>query len=177
MDANRFDALTSRIPHRLRPPLLAAGLLWLGAWSHVTPELANAKKKKKCKKPCGECRRCKKGKCKPKPNGTACGPGTCQGGTCDCPTDCCSDQDCGGGAVCLANGSCALICTAQEDCPEGCQCSHPSVEGPTRCILSDPGQCEFLPECSSTVNCLEGRQCQQTSCPGNPNRCVPLCGV
>src|SRR5215213_248587 len=36
----------------------------------------------KCKKKCGPCKRCKKGKCKPKPAGTACAGGTCQGGAC-----------------------------------------------------------------------------------------------
>jgi len=35
-----------------------------------------------CKKKCGPCKRCKKGKCKPKPAGTACAGGTCQGGSC-----------------------------------------------------------------------------------------------
>ena len=36
----------------------------------------------RCKKKCGPCKRCKKGKCKPKRAGTACTGGTCQKGTC-----------------------------------------------------------------------------------------------
>ena len=36
----------------------------------------------KCKKKCGPCKRCKKGKCEPKGAGTACTGGTCQKGTC-----------------------------------------------------------------------------------------------
>jgi len=36
----------------------------------------------KCKKKCGPCKRCKKGKCKPKSAGAACTGGTCQKGTC-----------------------------------------------------------------------------------------------
>jgi hypothetical protein len=36
----------------------------------------------KCKKKCGPCKRCTKGKCKPKPAGTVCAGGTCQSGSC-----------------------------------------------------------------------------------------------
>lgn len=44
----------------------------------IPPDAAVAK----CKKKCGPCKRCKKGKCKPKPNGTTCHGGACQGGAC-----------------------------------------------------------------------------------------------
>jgi hypothetical protein len=36
----------------------------------------------RCKKRCGPCKHCKNGKCKPKPEGTACAGGACQGGAC-----------------------------------------------------------------------------------------------
>jgi hypothetical protein len=62
---------------------------------------AEAKKRKK--KSCPPCKHRKKGKCKPKPDGSPCGPGqVCQGLTCACDATSCS-----GDAVCLG-GACTV---------------------------------------------------------------------
>ncbi len=174
MDRNRFDALARALAvlSTRRSALSLAGALGL---SNL---LGTDARKKRCKRTCPVCRRCKKGRCKPTPNGTPCGPGTCQDGECACPTECCSDQDCAGGAGCLGNGSCALVCAESVDCPAGCSCGFPSAEGPQRChanVTPSGPSCPEFPECSSTINCLEGQHCQETGCSGNPNRCIPLC--
>lgn len=78
MDPLRFDALTRSFGARLSrrtalgtlPALLGLGVV----------EDAAAKCNKK--KPCGSCRRCKKGKCKKAKDGTRCAGGTCTGGRC-----------------------------------------------------------------------------------------------
>ena len=98
MDADRFDSFTRALSLSTVRRGIVAGLLSGG----LTPllaeleggarrrdarserrhhEVAAEKRKKKCKK-CGPCRRCKKGKCKPKPNGTPCAGGSCQKGKC-----------------------------------------------------------------------------------------------
>ncbi|HEX5500715.1 MAG TPA: hypothetical protein VFX03_15875, partial [Thermomicrobiales bacterium] len=70
------------------------------------------RKKKRCKHGCGECRRCKKGKCKPK-----------------------AGHACGDGGTCLSNGSCALSCKTLEDCPPACfSCAAPNTEGESHCV-------------------------------------------
>ena len=81
MDDHRFDALTRSLASRRAAVggLLAAlpGVAILGTAA------AKKKKRKKCKPKCPDCQKCVKGKCKPQPNGTACGAGqTCTGGTC-----------------------------------------------------------------------------------------------
>lgn len=185
MDGQTFDLLTRGVVTALSRRRITGwfgGAILGGLLLPASGSLTQAKKKrkkKKCKK-CSVCQTCnKKGKCKAKPNGSACGPGTCQNGSCVCPTECCSNLDCADGAVCLSNGSCAVTCDAQEDCPPNvCQCGLPSVDGPSRCVVYDLSlMCADMPECSSTVNCLEGWHCQKTNCDGNPNRCFPLCAV
>lgn len=104
MDAAVFDRLT-RIMWRIDMPSrrgllgLAAGSL-LGA-AGLVHEAAGKRKKKKCtkkiKKTCGPCRKCKKGKCKPKPNG---------------PT-------CINGKVCFTNSE--GVCVPCTVCPSGCR--------------------------------------------------------
>jgi hypothetical protein len=61
MDDWRFDSLVKTLRTRRSALALVAGI---GALLGVGVEHAAAKK---CKKPCGPCKRCKKGKCKPKP--------------------------------------------------------------------------------------------------------------
>lgn len=75
MDDFQFDTMT-RIISTLLSRRTLAGALGL---SVLGLESADAKKKdkhkKKCKKKCGPCEKCKKGKCKPKRAGTPCGAG------------------------------------------------------------------------------------------------------
>jgi hypothetical protein len=180
MDDRRFDsfvkALSSAGSRRGVLGIFGASALGLGAF--VRPGLSAAKKRnKKCKKKCGPCKKCKKGKCKPKPDGTDCG-GTkvCQSGACMCPTECCADADCGGLRECVANGSCAVLC-ADIDCPTAaCSCTT-SVEGSRHCIVGLDCD-DLLQECTSTADCPPGQHCQSTGCgPGGTltDRCTPLC--
>lgn len=180
MDSDQFDALVSRLSaHLTRRRLGVIGMLGVAGAAFVTETDARKHKKKKKKKKktcptCPVCQQCQQGACRPIPNGTACGAGTCQNGACACPTECCSDQDCAGGATCLANGSCALTCTDQSVCPGDCICSLASVEGSQRCVELNVA-CEQLQPCSLTVNCPEGTHCQPTNCPDGAKLCFPLC--
>jgi hypothetical protein len=81
MDTTYFDALTKSLgeSHSRRGiTRLLGGLALGGPLALLGLDEAAAK----CKKKCGPCKRCKKGKCKPKLAGTACAGGTCQGGVC-----------------------------------------------------------------------------------------------
>ena len=61
---------------------------------------AEARKRRKRKKSCGICEKKKKGKCKPRPDGLACGEGqVCRKGRCEC------QEKCGAGGECLAGGA------------------------------------------------------------------------
>ena len=106
MDAERFDALTrligSRTSRRIAVGLVAAGLLTI-----VVPE-AEALRCSKTK-PCPECQRCRRRRCKPDmtKNGTPCAgdTGTCAEGVCgDCGKPgafCCLGAYCRAGAICI----------------------------------------------------------------------------
>ena len=85
MDHGTLDALTRSLTDsppgsttRRTVTRLLGGLALGGPLALLGLREAEAK----CKKKCGVCKRCKKGKCKPKPAGTACAGGTCQGGAC-----------------------------------------------------------------------------------------------
>ena len=81
MDSDHFDALARALHTRRRLVTRAAGVgtaTLAAALGLGHPHGASAT----CKKPCGPCKRCKQGKCKPKPAGTVCAGGTCQGGRC-----------------------------------------------------------------------------------------------
>jgi len=96
MEMDRFDRLAKTVSTagtrrgllQLLP--LTAGLGTLS----FTGAAAKKGKRRKCKKPCGLCATCKKGKCKPKADGTICGPDqVCAGGSCVLPP-------CGAGGPC-----------------------------------------------------------------------------
>ena len=81
METSEFDALTQSlakcrsrrgITRLLGGLVLGAPLALAGAGEAAAT----------CKKQCGPCKRCKQGKCKPKPAGTACPGGACQRGAC-----------------------------------------------------------------------------------------------
>jgi hypothetical protein len=85
MDRGTFDTLTRAFTHpqpgrttRRGITQFVAGLALGGPLALLGLTRAEAK----CKKSCGPCKRCKQGKCKTKPAGTACTGGTCQKGAC-----------------------------------------------------------------------------------------------
>ncbi len=120
MDPSRFDALARSLGS---PASRRAAFGLLAVIAAIRGGDAEAAK---CKKPCGECKRCTKGKCKPARDGTKCGSGlTCQKGRCRCPSGkppCPNDGKCG--LFCCANGrACDVVCSG----PNGNDyCCHPS---------------------------------------------------
>jgi hypothetical protein len=186
MDAERFDSLSRTLTDaRSRRGALAALLgSPLGLFGFAETAAKKKRKKKKKKKSPVRCTPQCAGKvcgddgcgatC-----GVACGGGqVCQDGRCVCANGGvpCLSRCCAPGQVCLDNASCATVCMG-ETCPAGCSCSFASVEGPQHCgaLVSDCGQ--FPQECTSTAQCPPGQHCQETTCPGNPKRCFPLCGA
>jgi hypothetical protein len=123
MDERQFDDLARVIvgpaSRRGAPQVLGgavtAGLVGLAATGSVAA---------KCKKPCGPCKHCNKGKCKPKPSGASCGDGfRCQGGRCEaaCPADWTLPCE-----ACRGDGECFKISDAT--CQRGrCTCSTNAV--------------------------------------------------
>jgi hypothetical protein len=159
MDANRFDAFVRSLGlnaarRGLITVLLGGGLASLlatlesearrhtGRRTQLDDDLSAAKKrKKKCKK-CGPCKQCKKGKCKPKPNGTLCAGGSCQGGACRL-------------------GDEAPPCT-EESCPLPPGCSQDILDDCTSALLegwlADAEPCRPAcqdPDSSDCQQCLE----------------------
>jgi len=168
MDVDRFDQITRVLANApTRRTFVGVALGVLG------PERATAKKKKTC----GSCKKRKRGKCKPKPNGAPCGGGkVCQGGTCRCRTTCDIAADCCNGQDCLSNGSCAKPCTASEECGDGCGCLLTSTEGAKHCI--ELLSCQQVPGmCVNITGCVAGEACMVTECSVGANRCFPLCVV
>jgi hypothetical protein len=172
VDADRFDAvvrsLTDRSTRRTTLGISLGGVL--GALGLAVSEARKKKKrkKKKCKK-CSSCQTCKKGKCKPKPEGTACSGGVCVAGTCaclsgfkpcqgSCVPDCCTDADCENGAVC-AGGTCSCL-SGFKVCGE-------------ECIPED--DCCTDDDCDTDDPCLTGA-CNQGSCEQNPAPNGTICG-
>lgn len=97
MDPRRFDNLAVRLaaPLSRRRGIGRLALLGIGSLVALDDVAARKKKKKKKKcKACGACQACTKGKCKPQKDGTACGRGICQRGTCltDTAPPCVSGQ-------------------------------------------------------------------------------------
>jgi hypothetical protein len=141
MDDNRFDWIAKTVQSRRVALGLAAGVLaMLGlADSHESAA--------RCKKTCGPCKRCKKGKCKPKPFGTSCGAcRRCEGGR--CIALCQSDEGC-------SNGICTLRC-------------EPPCQGDEDCFY---GVCYARcdPRCASDEGCVNGACEDQTGGCGAPD--------
>src|SRR5687767_13492606 len=78
MDGPRFDTLTRSLTTTGSRRRALGGLL-LGSLGRLGSRADEATAKKK---PCPPCKKRKKGKCKKKPDRTACNGGTCQGGNC-----------------------------------------------------------------------------------------------
>jgi hypothetical protein len=162
MEVRRFDTLARQVgAAETRRGLLGllfgsalGGLLVTRLADHA--EAKKRKKKKKCKG-CTECQSCKKGKCKPKPDGPACGSGgqTCQAGACACPA---GQEDSGGvygtRPACPGNGS----CDAASDC-----CSDACFTQTGSCLLSNAGdRCLIDSDCYPPAPYCRGFVCRAT---------------
>lgn len=83
MDTKRFDALTRALnsAHSRRG---AAGLSLAGLVAFLEGDETIGKRRRSCRAVrCIECTRCKRGRCKPLPNGTECSNGgVCREGHC-----------------------------------------------------------------------------------------------
>lgn len=189
MDAQRFDRLVKTLSSRRSVLGCAAGL---AAILKVPGPAAAA-----CNNDCGPCKRCTKGKCKPKPGSPPCGPcSVCRGGKCvaKCPPEDCVDG--GDGEICLKDcdpacdgcsrcdpirGRCEPLCDARF-CVDGCcrvPCDQPCGECSVcefgTCVpLCDGGQCvdgrceiPCNPECATDEECVGGA-CFP--------KCDPACG-
>jgi hypothetical protein len=195
MDDARFDGLAKSVaPLSTRRSALAMlSALGVGSALIADAEAKKHKKKKKCKKGCALCRKCKKGKCKPQPDGTACGGGaTCQGGACVCPTACCVDADCGACETCetgqcvdecrndqVCDGDTCVCPAGQKECQGACiannECCGACPSGQTCCtnigdckdLLNDPAFCGLCTngQCPGGAICTNG-DCGLTCTPG-----------
>jgi len=148
MDDRRFDlfvrSLSSRGSRRVLLAALASGLL-VALGLGPSSEQAAAGRRRQCRRPCGPCKRCRRGRC----TSTCRGSQTCQHGTCRCPG---GGQVCGGVCTDVASdrtncGSCGILCSAGQGCFEG-QCL--TAQGTCSPVV-DP--CLFLPECNGVFSC------------------------
>ena len=142
MDDATFDALLRALASRtIRRGVLAGltgGLLTRGLASGEVSAASSGL----CKKPCGVCEKCKKGRCKkkngkktckpgkcqPKRFGAACGSGgqICQGTTCACPSGqklsggvCGVEPTCDGPGRPCSTSCCSSVCFGPPPAPNG----------------------------------------------------------
>jgi hypothetical protein len=202
MDADRFDilarSLTAAGSRRAALAVALSGALGVLGLTDADDATASGK----CKPKCAECKKCKKGtngkegKCKKKPNGTACTGGTCRRGTCCVPESAattCAGALCGttrtnpcgqavacgcpSGKTCLLNGTCARPCTSPEACQvcgPGTNCSQFTTEGTRNCAVAQT-TCDGLQSCTGTAMCPAGTHCQGCGfAPNVSNRCIPV---
>jgi hypothetical protein len=164
MESTRFDRLIRIFSQHVTRRTALGFLSALGLADVLTPEAEGKKRRRKCKR-CGPCRRCKRGRCKPKANGTACGAcATCQDGQCEagCPGELsCQNNVCGCppgqkicGDECIAETQCC------GDCPQGQTC------------------CENVGECKDLRNDDDFcGQCANGQCPGGAFCANGACGL
>ena len=204
MATTYFDALTKSLVanHSRRGIIRFLGGLTLGGPLAL---MASVDAGAKCKKSCGPCKRCKKGKCKPKPVGTACAGGTCQGGSCVAPQSASpsaptctdgirngseTDVDCGGTCPRCADFK---SCASRDDCRRAlcqgdvCRVCDPAITnqcgqdtvGPCSCQLRNDGQ-RFCAQSSFVLRstcslCPQGTHCVETG--ASSIRCFTICGA
>jgi hypothetical protein len=152
VDGHRFDNLAKSLRSRRSIVGLAVGLVALAG---VNRDETAAKK---CKKKCGPCKRCKKGKCKPKLGSPRCGPCSfCEGGACRalCPRAECVES--GGEEVCLKE--CDPPCDTCSECNRIQGRCEPLCDGP--CEECQSGNC--VPKAAG-ASCGDCHECQGTNC-------------
>src|SRR5215218_6698724 len=192
MDNSSFDAATRFLTASLTGRTTRRGITrLLGGLALGGPLtlLGLGEAEAKCKKSCGPCKRCKKGKCKPKPVGTACAGGTCQGGSCVAPQSASpsaptctdgirngseTDVDCGGTCPRCADFK---TCGSRDDCRgalcqgDVCRVCDPAIAnqcgqdavGSCTCLTGSDGQ-RFCAQASFVLRsicsvCPQGTHC------------------
>jgi hypothetical protein len=156
MDADGFDTLARRIGSRTSRRL-AIGLAATGLLSVTVPDAVAAR----CSaaKPCPECKKCKRHRCRPDAKQTSCGGGTgaCVKGTCCplqrvCGSTCCPNgKQCSGGMCVPACAGFGDSCNVDGDC---CSVSCVPVLNTKVCTCSPPGKV-----CQSSGDCCGGTPC------------------
>jgi hypothetical protein len=196
VDVERFDTLArivgSRVSRRVAVGVVATGLLGVTGPDEVEARCSR-------RKPCGPCKRCRKGRCKQVrcggqicrcPNGNPCADrNDCQsaycadlGGAfacsaCSRSTQCGSDVN--GSCVCRVNGRCATALTdtfapSCAGCPSGWICGDEVTPRgiPCHAPCGSSGVCGVPDDCKSAHagGCGDGGQCFQPLGRG-PTRC------
>jgi hypothetical protein len=183
VDPERFATLTRALSGMLsrRTVAGALGLSAAGLSSRVEA-------RKKRKKHCGPCKKRKKGKCKPKPNGAPCGAdGTCQAGECQEPPPdptcaetcdgCCDGSTCAPGdanSACGQGGDSCADCTPQGSCCGGACCDGCCFQGhcyPGNAIELCGSGGVACAECPIEEICNVDRVCAPPTC-GNGGPCL-----
>jgi hypothetical protein len=179
MDHQAFDGLTRSLTASLTGSTTRRGITrLLGGLALGGPLvlLGLSEAGATCKKKCGPCKRCKKGKCKPKPSGTACAGGTCQGGVCieaasPAPSAPLPPLPCTTAATCPAPPTSQLC--AQATCIGGVCGVGPKAAG-TVC-RPVAGECDVAAEvCEGTgLNCPANQfKPANTPCTSDANSCT-----
>ena len=172
MDALHFDRLTRSLTATWSRRTVGRALAGLTLSGAPAPLLglgdAGARKKKKkttCRK-CGKCQTCRKGKCKPKPDGIGCAFGkTCRGGRCACSP----------GTTEIA-GRCTEACTPT--CMATVNCCLRVFDGDQRFCGRDFRPCADALPCTNHSGCATNELCVNTQCPavnGITHKCAVLC--
>ena len=160
MDADHFDALARSLTAvgSRRRTLVVALSAAVGLRGLVRPDHAAAATFRKCKPKCGECEKCKKGKCDKKQGKKVCKPGKC--------TPKPNDTPCAGTGRCL-NRTCNLqpTCKQAGQAGGGCTTFNPAVccSGICNVILFDGG---FCGQGAAGKECLTANDCVSKSCVG-----------
>jgi hypothetical protein len=148
MDATRFDDLLRSFSSAASRRRLVAGLATALAAGSLAARVEEAAAR--CRPRCRQCERCRRGKCKPKDDRTACGS--------DDSRQCCDGKCCQRGDICVrgkcvsGQGTCA---TGADDCVSPAACNGVSndecaclqtTSGAIRCVentrIGDCGECE-----------------------------------
>ncbi len=163
MDGERFDAAVKRATITSRRGVL--GLALGGALAGSGGKASAAT----CQKPCGPCRHCKHGRCRVKPNGSACGSGNvCRLGVCVMAGACSEPAD-----YCHAVNVCGPIAN---DCRCFATFSGSSICGEIGITCNVVG-CTSDSQCGPGEACVFGAGGCGVPCPGNGYGCVVGCPV
>jgi hypothetical protein len=185
MEAEHFDSLVKTLHTRRSALGVAAGLGALFELSHQNAAQARCTKKNQDVK-CGLCRFCKHGKCKPKPEMTACGTNpnrVCRSGACVACwtwTDIPDNPDLT--ACCRIDSSGEKACVAYQICQnDTCVECQAYCQGTCLTCFNSTDCANCRDQCTKTcagpgANCLcNGLSCQPAPEQGDPNkyRCLP----